>query len=203
VEHREVKKIDGLYMPDIMTGPARYDRGWAELAPFIKSGRAAVQAGGHIGIFPRELSKRFDIVYTFEPDAENFACLVRNAPGSKVFPIRAFVGDLHECRELRINSKSTGGHSVGGLGETPTLRIDDLALEVCDLILLDLEGYEFFALLGAMQTIARCKPRIIVEENKKSGGQGFQAGAIATLLASRAYRPAATVGENIVFESRK
>jgi len=198
-----MKKLDGLYLPDIMTGAARYQNGWTELMPHIKPGRAVVQAGGHIGIFPRELSKQFDIVYTFEPDAENFACLVRNAQGPKVFPIRAFVGDLHECRELRINSKSTGGHSVGGTGDVPTLRIDDLALEVCDLILLDLEGYEFFALLGAMQTIARCKPLIIVEENKKSGGQGFQAGAIATLLASRAYRPIANVGENIVFESRK
>jgi FkbM family methyltransferase len=198
-----MKKIDGLYMPDIMTGPSRYDRGWAELEPHIKPGHAVVQAGGHIGIFPRELSKLFDIVYTFEPNAENFACLVRNAPSPKVFPLRAFVGDRHECRELRINSKSTGGHSVGNLGDVPTFRIDDLALSVCDLILLDLEGYEFFAILGAMQTIARCRPRIIVEENKKSGGQGFQIGAITTLLAARAYRPAARVGENIIFEARK
>lgn len=201
-----MKKLEGLHIPDMMTGPGRYERGWNELQPEIltrcKTRRAAVQAGGHIGIFPRELAKLFKIVYTFEPEEENFACLVRNAPGPNVFALRAFVGCVHETRGLRINSKSSGGHSVGAAGEVPTLRVDDLALVVCDLILLDLEGYEIFALLGAVQTIARCRPLIIAEENKKAGGQGFQPGMIATLLASFDYRQKAVVGENLIFESR-
>lgn len=37
-------------------------------------------------------------------------------------------------------------------------------LQTCDLIQLDLEGYEFNALLGGIETIKRCKPVIVIED---------------------------------------
>ena len=191
-------------MPDIMTGHARYAAGWAQIAPEIKTKhrRSVVQAGGHIGIFPMELSKLFKRVYTFEPEAENFRCLVRNALGDNVFPQRAALGAVNGGRKLQVQPRNTGGHQMThDPGEIPMLRIDDLGLTDVDLLLLDLEGYEFFALLGAMQTIMRTRPLIIVEQNKKSRGQGFQPGAIELLLNSLDYRVRSTAGENIIFEA--
>ncbi len=202
-----MKQLEGHWMPDILSAPGRYLKAFGELKPTIEEycvkRRSVVQAGGHIGLFPLELSRMFQAVYTFEPHPENFACLVRNAPAPNVFPMRAFVGDIRGSRELQLG-KGTGGHAVGkGVGLTPTLRIDDLALDDCDLLLLDLEGYEFYALLGAMTTLAISRPLIICEENKKSKGQGMQAGALALLLGSRGYKQRVGVGENLVFESRK
>jgi FkbM family methyltransferase len=199
----QLKQVDRYWLPEILDGPARYLKGYAEIEPQILpycEHRSVVQAGGHIGIFPAGLSARFKNVYTFEPGAENFACLVRNAPQRNVFPMRAMVGDSRTPRALRMGERNTGGHSVGGLGDTPMLRIDDMGLTDCDALILDLEGYEFFALLGAMETIGRTHPLIAVEENKKSRGQGFDAGAIKTLLGAHGYKLRDKhPGENLIF----
>lgn len=197
-----MKELNGIFVPDMMTGHARYATSWAEIEPSIKTRhrRSVVQAGGHIGIFPMELSKTFKKVYTFEPEAANFACLVRNAPADHVFPLRAALGAVHRCQELYVQPRNTGGHQIThAKGATPMLCIDDLGLTDCDLLMLDLEGYEFFALLGATETITRCAPQIIVEQNKKARGQGFQPGAIQLLLNSFDYRQTATAGENLIF----
>lgn len=199
-----MKKAGEWYVPDIMGGPARYLQGWAELVSSIKTkhSRSVIQAGGHIGVFPSMLSERFKRVYTFEPEHENFQCLVRNATAANVFPQRAALGAINGGRKLTVQPRNTGGHQMTyDPGEIPMLRIDDLGLTDCDLLLLDLEGYEFFALLGATQTIMRTRPLIIVEQNKKARGQGFQPGAIELLLNSLDYRVRTTAGENIIFEA--
>jgi hypothetical protein len=41
--------------------------------------------------------------------------------------------------------------------------IDDLNLECCDLIHLDIEGYELHALMGARNTIEKHQPLIVLE----------------------------------------
>ena len=46
---------------------------------------------------------------------------------------------------------------------TPTIIIDNLNLPGCDLIQLDIEGYELKALKGAIETIKKYKPVICVE----------------------------------------
>jgi len=45
----------------------------------------------------------------------------------------------------------------------PMIALDSLALTDIDLIELDLEGYEYDALLGAKETIERNKPVLIIE----------------------------------------
>ena len=42
-------------------------------------------------------------------------------------------------------------------------RIDDLNLQQCDLIHLDVEGYEEKVINGALETIKKFKPVVIVE----------------------------------------
>jgi hypothetical protein len=44
-------------------------------------------------------------------------------------------------------------------------RIDDLNLPSCDLIHLDVEGYEAAALQGAIETIKKFKPVVIIERD--------------------------------------
>ena len=44
------------------------------------------------------------------------------------------------------------------------MTVDSLKLDQLDLLKLDLEGHEYAGLLGARETIMRCKPFVIVEE---------------------------------------
>lgn len=125
--------------------------------------RVIVQAGGNCGYYPKQYANLFDRVYTFEPDWLNFHCLNLNVPEHNVVKIQGCVGNQHQTVGLKIKAVNRGKNFVDGTGYYPVFCIDDLALDVCDAIQLDIEGYEYFALLGAQQTIERCKPLVVVE----------------------------------------
>lgn len=135
-----------------------------KILPYLKGKDVVVQAGGHCGWMIREFKKIFKYIYTFEPDYLHFLALCMNFPTNDVFKFQACLGQKHELVNLCDYPGGSGGNYVGGKGKIPTLLIDDLNLDVCDFIQLDLEGYEYYALLGAKETIKKFKPLICVEE---------------------------------------
>jgi FkbM family methyltransferase len=197
-----LKFVEGWFIPDVMKAPGSWISRTNGSALEQYSGEVAVQAGGHIGMYPKRLSERFARVYTFEPDATNFECLTANCAGRQgVWAARGVLGDARGCVGVNRH-KNSGGHSVDGEGATPLYRIDDLSLDACDLIYLDVEGYEVHALRGALKTIRAYKPVIVAEENKQQQRHGFKPGDIEKLLAPLGYRKVRSSGEDIVLECR-
>ena len=140
------------------------------LDKYIEKKDVVIQAGGNVGVFPKKLSADFKAVYTFEPHPENFACLARNCEEPNIIKFQAALGSNHEQIEVGVSAKqlenNCGAYQVIGDGITPTMMIDDLELPACDLIYLDIEGYELFALMGGYKTIDKYHP-VIVIENKQ------------------------------------
>ena len=125
-----------------------------------------VQAGGNVGIFPRKLAGKFKTVYTFEPNHDNFECLVKNVTNRNVIKFQAVLGNTRELVNVEVpDSANMGKNFVKGSGFVPTVRIDDLALNECDLLYLDIEGFELEALKGAIETLVKFHPAIAIEEN--------------------------------------
>lgn len=204
-----MKCVKGWWGPDLLSGPGSYLGRWEQIQPLIADigpRRSAVQAGAHIGIWPVGIAQLFERVYCAEPDAENWAALQRNlqrrANGS-VFPMRALFGAAHGPLGMYRSLKSTGQHRVRGAGDFPVLRIDDLGLTDCDLICLDVEGFEIPALRGAEQTIKASRPVIIAEENRRAIEQGYQIGDLEVWLSGLGYHLSGAVGEDLIFEGRK
>jgi len=131
---------------------------------WLRKSRAAVQAGGHAGYWPRKLAGIFDHVYTFEPEPALFACLERNCREPNVSAYMCGLGAKFGQVSFRSHV-SAGSWRVDPEGEhTIEVRpIDSLHLEHCDALFLDIEGYEVEALKGAAQTIKVCRPLILVE----------------------------------------
>lgn len=129
-----------------------------------------VQAGAYNGLFPRLFSNIFSQVYTFEPDALSFYCAVNNCQEYNIHLLNAFVSDRHGLAGLVLGPETNPGMNrihepvAGTFGTVPKLMIDDLMLNRCDLIQLDLEGHEIFALRGAYNTIKAYRPVIAVED---------------------------------------
>ena len=136
--------------------------------------RICIQAGGAIGAWPKYFSTQFEEVYTFEPYPPSFHCLAVNAPELNVHKYNAALGDHHQFvhmdfPEHRARSftgkENIGGYRCTGPGVIPCLRLDDFKwYHEVDLIYLDLEGYELFALQGAQRTIHDSKPLIVLED---------------------------------------
>lgn len=131
------------------------------LMTYVNATGIMIQAGGNCGQYVKQFSQRFDTVYTFEPDPLNFLCLTLNC-GNNVIKTQACLGN--DDKFVSINRKSdSGAIHVDGPGNIPTMRIDDMHLPACDLIQLDIEGYELFALQGAQRTIEQYHPVIMIE----------------------------------------
>lgn len=137
----------------------------------VESKRVVVQAGGNCGMYPLLYSSYFDNVYTFEPDPLNFYCLTNNCQLDNVIKFNTALGSggmvtLTNYEYYNIGTMET---QVSSRGHIPSIRIDDLDLKYCDLIHFDLEGFEDDALIGAMDTIEKFSPIIILER-----GRGFR-----------------------------
>jgi FkbM family methyltransferase len=134
-----------------------------EISECVLQRDVVVQAGGNCGFYPKQYAKLFKTVYTFEPEWLNFHCLNLNVTEPNVIKNQSCLGDKHQLVNLAIKEKNRGKNYINGAGILPTYCIDDLNLEVCNLIHLDIEGYEYFALRGAENTIKKCRPVIVVE----------------------------------------
>ena len=166
-----------------------------EALKLVPGRKLVVQAGGNLGIFPKRLAEEFSRVITFEPDAKLFARLKLNAPEPNIQAIRAALGESNEPIGLACRRRDTSGRAVheglthvSGKGVIPQVRLDDMNLSACDLIYLDIEGYELFALRGAERTIERHRPVIGVENNRASTYYGVQRETIQQWILSKNYK---------------
>lgn len=165
--------------------------------------RVAVQAGGNQGVWPKYLAHWFETVITFEPDAANFSAMAINAPESNIVRHQAALGDKvrrvglsHARRDASKGPNHAGIVHVEGDGDVPMMRLDDLSLRVCDLIYLDVEGYEVFALEGAVDTVARCRPVIALEVNQNLGFFGLTPTDVDAFFASHRYTHCDTLAKH-------
>ncbi|MFZ8899817.1 MAG: FkbM family methyltransferase, partial [Alphaproteobacteria bacterium] len=147
-----MKEIKGFYWPDSDADCHRavFDETYKiDKALSLTQGRSVcIQAGGNVGVFPKILAKSFNAVYTWEPDPENFTCLAMNCPEPNIVKFNAALGShpdmIHVGSPNRQHNNNCGAYQVLGKGIYPTMLVDDLALPACDLIYLDIEGFELF-----------------------------------------------------------
>lgn len=152
------------------------------VVPLCRERRVAVQAGGNLGLYPKRLAEMFELVLTFEPAVDLFPLLVMNAQERNILRYQAALGCKPEMvglsRVRRDGARAgTVGHEglthINGSGQIPTLRLDDFHLPTVDLLCLDVEGWELYALQGAVETIRRCRPVLCVEVNKQLAHVGL------------------------------
>lgn len=172
-----------------------------QITEHCKGKNLVIQAGGNAGYYPKQYSKLFNTVVTFEPDHRNFYCLSYNVPEENVFKFRACVGndniplslELHKDHDLNL-----GGLRIKGEGIIPQVKIDCFGLNP-SLIHLDIEGFEGFALLGAEETIKRSKPVIVLEINGFGDAYGWPKEKINTLLVGWGYVEHVTFENDVMY----
>lgn len=135
----------------------------------VNNWNTVIQAGGCCGMYATFYSKYFDNVYTFEPDTKNYSCLKLNVPDN----VHHWNAALGQSGDLKASFKAPSASNVGtgkiqewgpDTGDVDVMYIDQLNLQSCDLIHLDIEGGEDRALKGALETINKFKPVIVMEK---------------------------------------
>ncbi len=148
-----------------------------------------VDVGAHVGLWSYNFAPACQVVEAFEPVALHRACFELNVLQPLADPTRV---NLHACAlgasegsvSIRTGPASSGDSWVGGAGDIPMVTLDSFNFTHVDVIKIDCEGYEENVLRGAMDTIRRCRPVILVEQKRDMASSRFglqQLGAVHLL----------------------
>ena len=201
---QQLTKIDNLYWPaqDQETRAAVF-RSLEDLHRYIElcpRRDIAVQAGGNVGVFPKELAKHFTQVVTFEPDEINWKCLQLNVTEPNVVAKRAALGDVIGETAIEHNAFNPGASYLRPGEGVPITTIDSLRLDRCDLLQLDVEGYELKALKGAEHTIRSYSPLIVLELKGLGEKYGDTDAATVEWLSQRGYTQIGSAHRDVIFQ---
>jgi len=171
---------------------------------YVDKKRVLVQAGGNAGLYVKLYENIFDTIYTFEPDPINFYCLTKNTT-AKTIKFQGCLGNSPNLvnlsyDEINLKKPNSGGYRVKGSGDIPTIILDNLNLPIVDLIHLDIEGFEKFALLGSLETIKRCKPIIALELNGLAKNYNHTDNDVKNLIKSLGYNEIGIVDDDAIFK---
>lgn len=183
----------------------------AELGPAIGWLRAhntrwgsIVQAGGNTGVYPKALMGLFDKVETYEPDENNYWCLLANL--GRGDPLMAWRGALGEVFDrgavIEHEPGNCGAHRIGAGDDFPIYALDDHRAQV-DVIWLDVEGSELPALRGSAETLKRDHPMVIVELKGIGRLYGYEDSEVHDYLDGFGYTLKSQHGNDFMFTVEK
>lgn len=182
-----LKKFDNWWMPEyerhlpghmrtvnqVIYGRLSYQYGkYTTAIPYIKNMRTVIDVGGHIGLWSYFLSKDFADVKAFEPMEIHRQCFAKNLiDAHNVELLGCALGEVESMVDLETRTPDSSGdtqvdpESIGS-GKTPMKPLDWFGFEDVDLIKIDCEGFEEFVLRGAVETLEKWKPCVIVEQKR-------------------------------------
>ena len=202
-----VSTPSGWFLPDDDTLFARYCEGpppkkngfyrehLQAAFRYVRAWDVAIDVGSHVGFWCLEMAQRFGKVYAFEPSPANHACLVKNLESFDNVKIHQLAVGAEPGWCAIQNDKQRPGNSGSnyirpGSGKIEIVALDKLDLPGCDLLKVDVEGFELRALEGARELIRECKPVLIMEctDEKFRDRYGIPVGAAQRWLLKRGYR---------------
>jgi FkbM family methyltransferase len=128
--------------------------------------RVFIDVGAHVGTWAFNFAHWFKQLEAFEPVTEHRECFALNVTAPNVALHPYALGERPGRVAIRVDPFSTGGSFVQGKGDVEMRTLDSFNFNDVDCIKLDNEGFEEFALRGALDTIERCSPTICVEQKR-------------------------------------
>lgn len=136
----------------------------------IGGASVVVQAGGNCGLYTAQYASLVDEVITFEPDPVNYFCLENNLLNyDNVTMFESALGAEESEVLIMCDRKNTGASKItnrkhGNNYKVKQVRLDDFNVAP-DLVHLDVEGWEHYALEGMIETLKEHHPAVAVENN--------------------------------------
>jgi FkbM family methyltransferase len=164
----------------------------------------AIQAGGHVGMWPLRLARFFKQVWTFEPEISLFHCMSENIKMVENVNCNQVALSDKPAELMLKRSGSSGSNRINEHGGELVHAIALDKFERCfnksglnvSAIFLDVEHHELQALMGGAETIAKYKPVIQCEQLDPNDG-------VLEYLAKFGYKPASKQGKDVVYQCRK
>jgi len=123
-----------------------------------------VDVGAHVGLWSMQAEQDFATVIAFEPHPVHAAIWPHNVQRWGHTLHRCALGDAEGSVALAAAAGSSGDTHVVGPGDIPMRTLDSFGIERIDLLKIDTEGYELPICRGAVETLTRCRPVVVLEQ---------------------------------------
>lgn len=199
-EMAQALKADGTYQADHLAAALAYVTDWS----------LAVDGGAHVGTWSRLLAARFARVVAVEPSPDTFEALAENMATFRCENVElrgVALGAVPGTISLRLDPKeearrNTGARYVRDGGSVPRETLDSWRLPSLGFLKLDVEGSEPLALMGARETLARCRPIVLYENKNFWRRYGLAPDAVERVLAVAGYRRLERAGTDLIWGPR-
>lgn len=161
----------------------------------------AIDAGANIGAYSRHMAADFLHVHAFEPAPDTYECLARNVADWGLKDRVTTYPNALSAQEEGVSMGSGGwfrrsiSREVSGPGNIRAFPVDSLKLDNVLLLKLDVEGYELKVLTGSTQTLARCRPFVMIELKDRKIAKGTADMAPHEFLLTQGYEVVLKLGE--------
>lgn len=174
----------------------------------VTNRRLAIDCGAHVGTWTRLMSRDFGLVIAVEPSADTFEALTANMATHQCNNVdlrnvavgvtagRVSMAPL-EPRAAAIHN--TGARFIQDGGEIERVTIDSWELESCGFIKMDIEGSEVDALMGAVETLKRCRPIVLFEHKGFCRRFGHHPDGPLKFLSAHGYHELAIAGKDRIW----
>ena len=98
-----------------------------------------------------------------------------------------------------IDPQNIGAHQIKEGNDFDVLTVDSFGWEDVDLLQLDVEGFEHFAILGAAETIQRSGPVIVLELKGLGKRYGVEDSETVDFLAGLGYKIRNRIHRDVIF----
>lgn len=161
----------------------------------VQKWQLAVDVGAHVGWWTWDMAAEFEAVHAFEAAPDTFACLERNTidlPNVRIHhaAVGAATGGYTVVEDPTRKGNTGSRYVKPGDGPMQMVKLDSFNFPACDLLKVDVEGYELQALQGAEWTIAEYRPVVVMETDKPfaKARYGVPDDAAEKFLLERGYR---------------
>ena len=206
-----MKEVNGWWLPDDDNYFGAFTENGFQLDHLreafkhVKQWRMAVDCGAHIGFWAKEMAGRFQNVKAFEAAPDTYRCLVKNIGGFENVALKhcAIGSRPGTCRIMEDDKRigNSGARYIKAGKDIRVISLDAIGFSVCDLLKIDVEGYEFAVIEGAKGILQSNRPVVIMETDKKFAKlrYGVDDDAAEKSLLAMGYREAAHIRPDKVF----
>ena len=185
---------------------------WAK--KFGKANSVILDVGANIGCHTIPFAQLFDgscEVYAFEPEPEAHDILSENIKLNNLTNVRIIKKGLSnetKKQEFFINPHSGGstlspnpehGTDQSNPIDIDTIKLDDLNINNIGFIKVDIQFWEYYFLEGALETLIRNRPPLVLELCSRNQEEKIDAERCFELLKSIKYRETERIGKDVLF----
>jgi len=154
--------------------------------------RICLDIGANVGLWSCDLVENFEKVIAFEPVQEFIQCYRKNVKKDNYFVYECALGKENSFINMNIVEGNTGHTHIDkssfGRGAIPLKTLDSFNFSDIDLIKIDVEGHENDILQGALETIERNRPVLVIEQQKHEYQNDMETLPAIKLLQSIVYK---------------